>query len=74
MVSKASEDFPEPESPVITISASRGKSKSMFLRLCVLAPLILIVSIDKKFDNLKQLGNIRLNETYVQPDFKQYLF
>src|SRR5688572_12765669 len=38
MVSKASEDLPEPESPVITTSLSRGISMSTFLRLCSRAP------------------------------------
>src|ERR1041384_2598374 len=38
MVSKASDDFPEPERPVITVSESRGISTSTFLRLCSRAP------------------------------------
>src|SRR5581483_5400384 len=38
MVSKASEDLPEPDSPVITTRLSRGRSTSMFLRLCSRAP------------------------------------
>src|SRR5260221_10862850 len=38
MVSKASEDFPEPDSPVITTSLSRGRSTSIFLRLWTRAP------------------------------------
>src|SRR5436190_18265647 len=38
MVSKASDDFPEPDSPVITTRAFRGSSTSMFLRLCSRAP------------------------------------
>src|SRR5919108_4901192 len=38
MVSKASEDFPEPERPVNTISLSRGRSSVTFLRLCSRAP------------------------------------
>src|SRR5580765_5537289 len=38
MVSKASEDLPEPDRPVITTSLSRGMSTSMFLRLCTRAP------------------------------------
>src|ERR1700760_1073042 len=38
MVSKASEDFPEPDRPVNTTSLSRGISTSMFLRLCSRAP------------------------------------
>jgi hypothetical protein len=42
MVSNASEDFPEPESPVNTTSLSRGISRSTFLRLCSRAPRILI--------------------------------
>src|SRR5271165_3847678 len=44
MVSKASDDFPEPESPVITIKRLRGKVRSMFLRLCSRAPLMTIAS------------------------------
>src|SRR5579863_10074031 len=38
MVSKARLDLPEPESPVTTISLSRGISTEMFLRLCTRAP------------------------------------
>jgi hypothetical protein len=33
MVSKANDDLPEPESPVITTNFSRGIDTSMFLRL-----------------------------------------
>src|SRR5258708_3140466 len=38
MVSKASEDLPDPERPVMTTSRSRGMSTSTFLRLCSRAP------------------------------------
>src|SRR4026207_2559326 len=38
MVSKASDDFPEPDRPVNTTSWSRGISTSMPLRLCSRAP------------------------------------
>src|SRR5579859_8284223 len=38
MVSKASEDLPEPESPVMTVSELRGISTLIFLRLCWRAP------------------------------------
>src|SRR4051812_40598277 len=38
MVSKASEDLPDPDSPVMTTSWSRGMSTSTFLRLCSRAP------------------------------------
>ena len=42
MVSKAREDFPDPESPVRTTSSLRGISTEIFLRLCSFAPRILI--------------------------------
>ena len=38
MVSNAKDDFPEPDSPVNTISLSRGKSTLTFFRLCSRAP------------------------------------
>src|SRR6266849_10783478 len=38
MVSKASDDFPDPLSPVMTVNVFRGISTSMFLRLCCRAP------------------------------------
>src|SRR5438105_4907076 len=43
MVSKASEDLPEPDNPVNTIRASRGISRSTFFRLCSRAPRTWIV-------------------------------
>src|SRR5438552_5682832 len=45
MVSKASDDLPEPESPVKTTSLSRGMESVMFLRLCSRAPRIVIWSV-----------------------------
>lgn len=38
MVSKASEDLPEPERPVTTVRVLRGMETEMFLRLCWRAP------------------------------------
>src|ERR1700730_16226784 len=38
MVSKARLDLPEPDSPVTTMSLSRGISTEMFWRLCTRAP------------------------------------
>ena len=38
MVSKASEDFPDPETPVMTVSWFLGMSTSMFFKLCSRAP------------------------------------
>src|SRR5688572_25787218 len=46
MVSNASEDLPEPDSPVTTTRASRGRSTSTFLRLCTRAPRTAIQSWD----------------------------
>src|SRR4026207_1948400 len=45
MVSKASEDLPDPDSPVITVNRSRGISTLIFLRLCWRAPLTLMRSM-----------------------------
>src|SRR5215831_17789579 len=38
MVSKASDDFPDPLNPVMTVSVFRGISTSIFFRLCCRAP------------------------------------
>src|SRR5438034_11071929 len=46
MVSKASDDFPEPERPVRTISLLRGRLRSVDLRLCSAAPLMTMASTD----------------------------
>src|SRR5438067_2507720 len=43
MVSKASEDLPEPLSPVITVRLLRGISTVMFFRLCWRAPRTVIL-------------------------------
>src|SRR5487761_1382204 len=45
MVSKASDDLPDPLRPVITTRRSRGISMSIFLRLCSRAPLMIMRSI-----------------------------
>jgi hypothetical protein len=39
-VSNASDDFPDPETPLTTVSLPCGISQSMFFRLCVRAPRI----------------------------------
>src|SRR5712691_7484417 len=46
MVSKASEDLPDPESPVKTVRVFRGISTVMFLRLCSRAPRTMRASLD----------------------------
>jgi hypothetical protein len=40
------EDFPEPDTPVTTISLLRGISTETFLRLCTRAPLIWMLSAE----------------------------
>src|ERR1700686_1289914 len=45
MVSKAREDLPDPETPVTTVMALWGTSKSMFLRLWTRAPRTTIFSL-----------------------------
>src|SRR6266851_4600710 len=57
MVSKASEDFPDPETPVTTVSALCGISKSMFLRLWTRAPRTTILSLGFKSDMKYSPGN-----------------
>src|SRR5436305_3365602 len=54
MVSKASDDLPEPLRPVMTTSLSRGISSVRFLRLCSRAPPILIKSFAMDRDFLDQ--------------------
>src|SRR3954471_20279622 len=44
MVSKASDDLPDPDRPVKTMSLSRGSSMLTFLRLCSRAPRTISVS------------------------------
>src|SRR5256885_5940042 len=46
MMSKASEDLPDPETPVTTVKVLCGISKSMFLRLWTRAPRTTILSVD----------------------------
>src|SRR3954470_19189720 len=48
MVSNAREDFPDPDGPVMTVKARRGISRSNPLRLCCLAPRILIESFTRE--------------------------
>ena len=49
MVSKANEDLPDPESPVITTSLFLGRLTSIFFRLWTFAPRILIESMNSIF-------------------------
>src|SRR5258708_8677651 len=51
MVSKASEDLPEPDRPVNTTSLSRGIDSVTFLRLCSRAPRIVIWSVGMNLES-----------------------
>jgi hypothetical protein len=44
-VSKASDDFPEPDTPLTTVSFPWGMSQEMFFKLCVRAPRMTIASL-----------------------------
>src|SRR4051812_34725343 len=59
MVSKASEDLPEPDRPVNTTSWSRGISTSTFLRLCSRAPRIAITRLSGRLRLLSKRLFIR---------------
>jgi len=45
MVSNASDDLPDPETPVMTTNLLRGTTTSMFLRLCSRAPRMMMDSM-----------------------------
>src|ERR1700681_3915243 len=67
MVSKASEDLPEPDRPVNTTSRSRGISRSTFLRLCSRAPRIEITRPPSR------LRRGRLSNRSFMPKFRRAL-
>ena len=64
-MSKAKEDFPEPDKPVITTNLSLGIDTSMFFRLCCLAPFISMVFFESNYSecvkNYKNLIQKNLN-------------
>src|SRR5688572_26036541 len=51
MVSKASDDLPDPDTPVMTTNLLRGTTTSMFLRLCSRAPRMTMESIGRNQSN-----------------------
>ena len=66
-MSKASVDLPEPESPVKTTRLLRGKSTSIFFRLCIRAPRILKVCGSMKASTLKMKKLIQTQTAYDPP-------
>src|ERR1035437_6422151 len=64
MVSKAKEDFPLPDSPVNTTNLFLGISRSIFLRLFSLAPLMIILSINFSYLRSSIIAlNLRTNNS-----------
>src|ERR1041384_4531946 len=64
IVSKASDDLPDPDTPVMTTNLLRGTTTSMFLRLCSLAPRMTMDSMwsDPNAASLAQCSRLRLVE------------
>src|SRR6266853_4130854 len=62
MVSKASDDLPEPLSPVITVRVLRGISTEMFFKLCWRAPRTVMLLIAMDLLNL-------VRKTCAQPQY-----
>src|SRR5688572_24571169 len=67
IVSKASEDLPDPLTPVITTNLLRGTTTSMFLRLCSRAPRMTMDSmvwIDVNRRNRERCSRLRGVEAF----------
>src|ERR1043166_2019801 len=63
MVSKASDDLPEPLSPVITVKVLRGISTEMFFKLCWRAPRTVMLLIAICLINLVRKTKRKPNKT-----------
>lgn len=61
MVSNASEDLPDPETPLTTVSFPCGMSQETFFRLWVRAPRIMMASLDAMGDGAA-LDRVELDE------------
>src|SRR5438309_3617419 len=59
MVSKASEDLPEPETPVTTVRRSCGISSDTFFKLWTRAPLMRMESFKVGTATISSIGNGR---------------
>src|SRR5690348_8134444 len=67
MVSKAKDDFPEPETPVTTVRVLWGISKSTFFRLWTRAPRTTMLSFDiRKRPSPAALRKVREAEGNLQ--------
>src|SRR4051794_20961531 len=73
MVSNARLDLPEPESPVTTISLSRGISTEMFLRLCTRAPCTAIVVRAEPLDEFRLPFELEAMRVFLKIEESQLL-
>src|SRR5271165_5409125 len=73
MVSNARLDLPEPDSPVTTMSLSRGISTEMFLRLCTRAPCTAMVVRAEALDPLRLAGNLEAIRLVLEVKEGQFL-
>src|SRR6516162_6071668 len=73
MVSNARLDLPEPESPVTTMSLSRGISTEMFLRLCTRAPCTAMVVRAEALDEFRLAGDLEAIRSLLEVKEGQFL-
>src|SRR5215831_17566499 len=67
MVSNASDDLPEPLSPVMTVKVLRGISTEMFFKLCWRAPRTVMLLIAMDLINLVCKTEHKSNKTSGKP-------
>src|SRR5271167_3776156 len=73
MVSNARLDLPEPDSPVTTMSLSRGISTEMFLRLCTRAPCTAMVVRAEAFDSFRLAVGLAAIRLFLEVEKGQLL-
>src|SRR5437016_3705414 len=72
-VLKASDDFPDPDGPVRTVSWRCGISTETFLRLCVRAPRMEIVRVGIRMENAAKAGCHPRAEDFVNEPTRSIL-
>src|ERR1700733_2409819 len=73
MVSNAKLDLPEPESPVTTMSLSRGISTEMFLRLWTRAPCTAMVVRAEALDGFRLAVDLDAIRSFLEVKECQFL-
>src|SRR5258708_1920776 len=69
IVSNARDDFPEPDTPVITTNLLRGTTTSMFLRLCSRAPRMTIESMAGRIVTAGGVGVFHFYNWWSRPRY-----